>query len=220
VWLAAVWLAAAACMPGTGTLAAQAVPDAQTAPAGEAGILLDAPAVFPAPEGGGEGSVALDSSPRRPFGAVFALLRLVLVLALVAAAVYGGVYYMTRSKKNAIRENPHLKVLASAPVNARCSVAVVAVGKSAFLVGAAENAVSLIAPLSDQETVDAMMLAHADETVAAAPDFRTLLRRFGVRLPAAPPRPAGEGPSAEARDAGARDAGPALRSQRERLRGL
>jgi flagellar protein FliO/FliZ len=111
----------------------------------------------------------------------FAALRMVLVLVLTAAAIYGAVFFFKRLAKPRSQENPYLKVLARAPVGGGGAVAVVAVGTRAWLVGAGDGGVSLIAELEDRETVDAMLLDNSRNRGGASTilNFSELLRRLG-----------------------------------------
>jgi flagellar protein FliO/FliZ len=115
----------------------------------------------------------------------FTALRMVLVLALAAAAVYGVVFFFKRLSKPQAPANPYLKVLARAPVSAGNSVAVVSVGTKAWLVGAGDSGggVALIAELADQETVDALLLEDSrggpDGGASKIVNFSALLRRLG-----------------------------------------
>ena len=113
----------------------------------------------------------------------FAMLRMALVLALTAAAIYGAVFFFKRLSKPRTPENPYLKVLARAPVGSGGAVAVVSLGTRAWLVGAGDGGVSLIAELEDQETVDAMLLDNSRNSGAGASgilNFSALLRRLGA----------------------------------------
>lgn len=114
---------------------------------------------------------------------VFVILRMVLVLALAAAAIYGLVFFFKRLSRPPDQKNPYLKVLARAPLGAGSSAAVVSVGNKAWLVGAGENGVSLISEITDQEMVDAMLLDDSrrgnDGSGPKFLSFSALLRRLG-----------------------------------------
>jgi flagellar protein FliO/FliZ len=112
----------------------------------------------------------------------FVLLRMVLVLALTAAAIYGAVLFFKRLARPRSQENPYLKVLARAPIGGGSAVAVVSVGTRAWLVGAGDGATNLIAELEDRELVDAMLLDNSRNGggAPALPGFAALLRRLGV----------------------------------------
>ncbi|WP_232616825.1 flagellar biosynthetic protein FliO [Treponema primitia] len=113
---------------------------------------------------------------------VFVVLRMVLVLALAAAAIYGLVFFFKRLSRSPEQKNPYLKVLARAPMGAGSSVAVVSVGNKAWLVGAGDSGVSLISEITDQEMVDAMLLDDSRKGNDGGPkflNFSALLRRLG-----------------------------------------
>ncbi|GHV88350.1 hypothetical protein AGMMS50267_07100 [Spirochaetia bacterium] len=138
---------------------------------------------------------------------VFVVLRMVLVLALTAAAVYGVVFFLRRAGRPRDQHNPHLKILTSAHLGSNRYVYVVSVGTKAWLIGAGEGGVTPISEISDQEAVDAMLLDDSRRSAEAAPsrfsDFRALLGRIGGGSP-------GTGPVSAL----------GLRSRRERLKGL
>jgi flagellar protein FliO/FliZ len=111
----------------------------------------------------------------------FTALRMVLVLALTAAAIYGVVFFFKRFSKPPAQESPYLKVLARAPVGGGGAVALVSVGTRAWLVGAGDGGTSLIAEIDDRELVDAMLLDNSRNGGATPKllDFAALLRRLG-----------------------------------------
>jgi flagellar protein FliO/FliZ len=132
---------------------------------------------------------------------------MVLVLALVAAAVYGIVFMLKRVARPREGTDPNLKVLSSAYLGSGRYVHVISAGSKAWLVGSADGGVTLIAPLEEKEAVDAMMFENARRAAEGGrgkmPDFRSILRSRGAG--AVPDgRPAPEN----------------LRNQRERLKGL
>jgi flagellar biogenesis protein FliO len=193
-------------------LAAQ-VPDVQEqgelSPEGE-GSLSPASAVA-------EESLSLDEAPPGMFPSsevsVFpAILRMVVVLALVAVFIYIIAFFLKRFFKRISypqeEEHPYLKVIARAHLDSNRFVYVVSVGpKQAWLVGAGDGGVSLIAEIGDKETVDALLLEDSrkknEPGSGKFPDFRSLLRRLGGETGNSP------GPSPED-----------VRKRRERLRSL
>jgi flagellar protein FliO/FliZ len=146
-------------------------------------------------------------SPASGVSSPFVIIQMVLVLALAAAAIYGIVFLLKRVSRPREAPHPHLKVLASAPLGTNRFVHVVSVGSRAWLVGAADNSVSLISELEEQEVVDAMLLEdsrkNAESPAGKFPDFKSLLRRMG-----------GGGPENQNRSPDS------LRKRRERLKGL
>jgi flagellar protein FliO/FliZ len=170
---------------------------------GEAAVDSDAQA-----EGGVEADNSLrdaernlliaDDSPLNvgPGGSsAFAILRILIVLVFVAAAIYGLVFFIKRSKNPLLAEDAHLKVLANVPINAKTSAAVIAVGREAFLVGLSETAVTLISKIGDQETIDAMILEASRKSAAGvgkALSFKDILAKLAAAKPASTVKSAGE----------------------------
>lgn len=120
---------------------------------------------------------------RRGGGEIAVIVRMVLVLALAALAVYGVVYFLRRSTRPQTQRNPYLKILTSAHLGSSRFLYVVSVGSRAWLIGAGEGGVNLLAEIDDREAIDAMLLEEsrrAGESAASRfADFRSLLRRLG-----------------------------------------
>jgi flagellar protein FliO/FliZ len=139
---------------------------------------------------------------------IFIVIRMVLVLALAAAAIYGLVFLFKRLSRSPGQSNPYLKVLANAPLGAGSRVSVGSLGSKAWLVGASDSGgVSLISEIEDQELVDAMLLDESRNGGGGGGgkllNFSALLRRLGGA--AAP---------------GTRPTADSLRKRRERLKDL
>jgi flagellar protein FliO/FliZ len=117
---------------------------------------------------------------------VFAILRMVLVLALVAGLIYLVVFFLRRLGKPQVEQNPHLKILASTHLGSGRYVHVISVGKEAWLIGSGEGGISHIAGITDQEALDIMIL-DASKKSAETPEsfnFRSLLNKFSGGLSA------------------------------------
>ncbi len=136
-------------------------------------------------------------------------LRMVVVLALVLGAIYGAYRLMRRASRPRIEEDPTVKLLATASLGPGKAVHVLSVGNQAFLVGATDSSISLIAEVSDRDLVDSLALK-----AAMAPKARPGLVGFGETLAALL---AGRGKAAGRRSSPAGD-GDYLARQRERLR--
>jgi flagellar protein FliO/FliZ len=149
---------------------------------------------------------ALPSNPGESSASIMVMLRMVLVLALAALAIYGVVFFIKRLSRQPEAKNPHLKVLASTPLGAGAFVAVVSVGDKAWLVGGGDGGVSLIAEIDETEALESMLLddarKNADASSGRFPDFRSLLRQLGG---------GDKRPNSHAES---------LRKQRDRLKGL
>jgi flagellar protein FliO/FliZ len=119
-----------------------------------------------------------------PVSSLSLILRMLLVLALVAAAVYGVVLFIRKASRRKEPKDPFLKVLAGAHLGFNRYVHVVSVGSKAWLVGTAEGGVNLIAEIDDKDILNAMFLddsqKSAEEGAGHFPDFKTLIRRLGI----------------------------------------
>jgi flagellar protein FliO/FliZ len=137
---------------------------------------------------------------------IWAAVRMILVLALVAAAIYGIVFLFKRSSKQTSADDPFLKILANAHLASNRYVHVVSVGNKAWLVGSSDGGVNVIGEIDDKDVINAMLLEESKKSAAEVtgrfPDFLGLLRRMGT--------PAGN------RNHGADE----IRKRRERLKGL
>jgi flagellar protein FliO/FliZ len=183
----------------------------------ESALLLDSPT--PA-QNAADGGALRENEQNYPLGegslqggvSVWSVLRIFIVLVIVALAIYGIIYFLKKGKRADTQDNAYLKVLAAAPINARTAAAVVSVGSRAWLVGISDSSVSLISRLSDQETVDAMLLDYSERTAQGSagrfPNFFAMLQRLV-------PRENGAGASGTRGGTNS-----ALQKNRDRLRGL
>ncbi|MDR1617733.1 MAG: flagellar biosynthetic protein FliO [Treponema sp.] len=132
------------------------------------------------------------------------LLRIVLMLLVVAAAIYGVIWFLKRAARPPAGRDPYLKVLSTVPLGTGRFVHVVALGSQAWLVGSGEGGTRLIAELRDQNILNAMLLENSRQAGPGGRfgDFKSLLRRFGVEHDNSPP--------------GADD----IRRRRDRIQGL
>jgi flagellar biosynthetic protein FliO len=118
------------------------------------------------------------------FGAgqsIFALLRVLLVLALVAAAIYGLVFFLRKRNTGQTQTDPYLKILARTPITPKAAAVIIAVGGKAWLTGITDERISLITEITDKEIIDTMLLdAAARETATRSQrfDFRALLAKW------------------------------------------
>ena len=140
---------------------------------------------------------------------IWAVIRMILVLILAAAAVYGVVYFIKRSSKKTTESNPFLKILATAHLGTNRYAHIVAVGSKAWLLGSSDGGVNLIGEVDDKDVINAMLLEDSRKIAEGSsnrfPDFLALLRRQGAGSANTP-----EG-SSNADD---------IRKRRERIKGL
>ena len=156
------------------------------------------------------GTEAAAETSVRSGSSVWAVVRTIIALAVVAVAIYGVVFLLKKLARPPEAKSVHLKVLASQHLGSNRFVHVVAVGSKAWLVGASDGGVGLIAEIDDREAVDAMQLDDSRAAGASSAswtlDFNSFMRKLGVRNRQAVP---GGSSSAEG-----------IRKGRERLRGL
>jgi flagellar protein FliO/FliZ len=148
-----------------------------------------------------------DAAPAaRTSSSVWPIIRMILVLALCAAAVYGIVFFIKRSSRQTVSKDPFLKILATVNLGVNRYAHVVSVGSKAWLLGSSDGGVNLIGEVEDKEIIDAMLLEEskrAAEPQRGVPDFVSMLRKLGL-------------PTQQTGPSGAED----IRKRRERLKGL
>ena len=168
----------------------------------ETSIVIGEPSEVPAPVAG---------------SSVFVALRMVLVLALAALAIYGVVFFIKRLAKPQAARDPHLKVLAKVALGNDSYAAVISVGAKAWLVGGGSGGLNLISEIDDPESLETMLIEDAQKTAEAGArrffDLRALFSRMGLSSRGEKNTPPGQ----EA-DSGSR--ADRLRKQRDRLKGL
>lgn len=103
------------------------------------------------------------------------VLRMVLVLGLVIAAIYGLFALLRRYSRKPGPPDAYLRVLASVNLSPARSVHVVAVGDKAWLVGSTDSSVQLISAIDDKEVVDALTLRAAAAPETPRADFISML---------------------------------------------
>ena len=112
------------------------------------------------------------------------LLQLIISLAAVCALIYGVLYFIRRSKQFTAVDDPFLKNVASLPLTPNKTLYIVTLIDKAYLIGASDASLSLVAEITDKELIDAMNL-HAAQTAGPKQSFSSLLHTF---FPAAKPK--------------------------------
>ncbi len=134
-------------------------------------------------------------------------LRMVFVLALVLAAIYGVYRLMKRASRPKAEGDNAVKVLATTSLGQGKALHIVALDSKAYLIGATDTSISLVAEVNDKDFIDRLALEAALAPKASKPgtDFGEMLagilggrRRTGAKQ--------------------ARGDGDFLAGQRERLR--
>ncbi|TVQ39960.1 MAG: hypothetical protein EA384_05160 [Spirochaetaceae bacterium] len=101
--------------------------------------------------------------------------RMVLVLALVVAAIYGIFFVLKKASSGSSTDSEVIRPLASRTLPGNKSLHLVEIGRQVFLIGAADHAVNLIAEITDKESVDQLVLQAATEVADRKKSFSELL---------------------------------------------
>ena len=146
----------------------------------------ESPALIPVPLVD-ESSIILGETALDPLteseSSIFVMLRMILVLALAALAIYGVVFFIKRLSKPQEGTDPNLRVLAKIPITNDTFAAVIAVGPKAWLVGGSSGGIRLISEIDDQESLETMLIENSIKMAEAESrqnlSFKSLLGRLG-----------------------------------------
>jgi flagellar biogenesis protein FliO len=140
--------------------------------------------------GGGATASPAKKAPAGP--GIRSFVEMVVILGLVAVAVYGvAVFLRSRSKKT--DRGPAVEVLASSALAPGKFVHVIRAGTKGYLVGSSEHAVSLIAEVSDKEYLDALALEAQKAPKTGKRAFEALLQGLMAgRAPRGPKKGSGD----------------------------
>lgn len=112
------------------------------------------------------------------------ILRMVVVLGLVIAVIYGLYALLRRSARPRTQDDPYLRVLASVQLGAGRNLHVVSLGDRAWLLGSTDSSVSLVSEVNDRELVDTLTLRAEAAPEAPRKDFATVLGELLRQRPA------------------------------------
>jgi flagellar biosynthetic protein FliO len=142
-------------------------------PTDETAIMLDGSAL----DGVSTGNADADKKSASP-SSVWILVRIVVVLALVCAGIYGVVYLLKKSTGGTAGNDPYLKNIASLYFSPNKSIQVISLGDKAYMVGVTDQAINLLAEVSDRELIDAMNLQSDKKNPVPAGTFQNILSNF------------------------------------------
>ena len=153
--------------------------------------------------------------------------RMVVVLAAVLGVIYLLFLLIKRGASGRVSDSDLISLLGSRSLGGSRNLHLVQVGNGYYLVGAADQAISLIAAITDQESIDTLKLDLAGNPGTGRRRFAELLADAGIGGGAnARTSAAGHGVgsgrrhAADAADAAAGTAAGFMRHQRARLRSL
>lgn len=114
------------------------------------------------------------------FSMIGSILRVLLVLAIIIAAIYGVMYFFKKSAKlDSGGDDPFLRKVASINLGLGKTAQVVTLLDKAYIVGVADNSVCLIGEVTDKELISAMNLYADDKAKIKKPrNFSDILNIF------------------------------------------
>jgi flagellar protein FliO/FliZ len=118
---------------------------------------------------------AADSEERLTAFTAWDFIRMVLILGAVIGVIYFIFYLLKRSGRTQYQDNQLFRVLSSMPINGSRSLHLIEVGEQYFLVGSAENSVSLISEIQDKETIDGIRLKLSNMSTEEKSSFKDIL---------------------------------------------
>ena len=146
---------------------------------------------------------------------VWQFIRLILVLILVIACIYGIVWLLKKSTVPNFQPSQYLKKVAALNLAPGKSVFIVSTPSQAFLIGTSENSVNLIGEINDKELIDSMNLAVEAQPSSKPKDFLSVLSSF---LPGAKPQEPDENEEFEDYfSSAAKNASQSIRQKREQI---
>lgn len=110
----------------------------------------------------------------RSFGAG-EMLRTLVVLALVVALIYAVFWFLKRISPARTRDTKMVRVVGSRTLPGNKHLHLVKVGEQVFLVGAADQSVSLVSEITDRESLDQVQLAASDQPEQPRQSFGEML---------------------------------------------
>lgn len=108
-------------------------------------------------------------------GGVMDFVRMLLMLVLVLAMIYGVILLLKRSQRMQRPESSLISLAATQPLSGNRAVHLIQVGQQVFLVGEGEAGVRLLSEITDQESLDEIRLRAPLEQQAAGKSFAELL---------------------------------------------
>jgi flagellar protein FliO/FliZ len=159
------WIAVSALLLAPLVLPAQAKP-AAPAPQGEEALVIP----------GGE-TAREAAAPTGPLVSTWDFVRMLIILAGVVGVIYLLFYLLKRGFRRQLPQNDLIRVLGSRTLSGNRALHLVELGRSVFLVGAAESGISLISEIKDQETLDRLRIESA-ETVRTPQGFASFFQNL------------------------------------------
>ncbi|MCG8453745.1 MAG: flagellar biosynthetic protein FliO [Spirochaetales bacterium] len=150
-----------------------------------------------------------EQQPSLPGIGIADFLRMIVVLALVIAMIYGFVWLLRRLSHGKPQTGEAIRLLSSKSLKGDAALHVVEVGQRVFLIGSGGNSVNLLTEIDDSESLGEIRLKASQDQEPVSGSFSKILRERLGRKETEPE--SGENTT---------DPGAYLRQQRERLKDL
>lgn len=105
-------------------------------------------------------------------------LRMVLILAAVVGVIYLIFWLLKRSMRRQLPQNDLIHLLGTRNLTGNRALHLVELGRQVFLVGAAEESISLISEIKNQETLDTIALEQSQMRTRATQGFSHFFQSF------------------------------------------
>jgi flagellar biosynthetic protein FliO len=109
---------------------------------------------------------------------IWDFVRMVIVLGIVIVIIYVVFYLLKRASGGRLENSPLIRVLGSHALPGNKALHLVEVGRQVFLIGVADNSISFISEISDQESLDELRLAASGSQGERRGSFADMLSGF------------------------------------------
>jgi flagellar protein FliO/FliZ len=102
-------------------------------------------------------------------------IRMLVILAVVVGVIYLLFFLLKKGLNRRLPDNETIRVVGTRSLTGSRALHLVEVGRSLFLIGVSDGAVSLISEIQDQESLDRVRLESSQATKRGRPGFAGLL---------------------------------------------
>jgi flagellar biogenesis protein FliO len=103
---------------------------------------------------------------------------MLIILGCVVLVIYLFFFFLKKGMKKKMPENNLIKTIASTRLQGNDILYLVQVGFQFYLVGSGGNGLSLVAQITDKETIDTIMLNSTGESVPVKQSFSDILLKI------------------------------------------
>ncbi len=114
---------------------------------------------------------------------IWDFVRMVVVLALVIGLVVGFLWFLKKLSRRGNSPEDPIKVLHTHVLSGNKTLYIVELGTQVLLLGSGDSGVSLLMPITDEETLDAIRLASSRQSAAKAVFSSILANMLGKKPP-------------------------------------